>query len=229
MTYSLAARCARTGAFGVVTTTADIAVGARVPFAAAGVGAVVTQHRTDPRLGPLGLRMLAEGGSADDVIGRLMGSTPHAGWRQVAVVDAAGRTAAFSGDRVTTIGCEEHGEGCVAIGNCLRDAGVGAAMTTAYAAAADEPLAERLLRALEAGLAAGGETSPARSAALLVVRDPDLALVDLRIDDDAEPIGALRRLWDGYRGWVGDFRLRALDPDRASGTADGGAGDGEPA
>jgi uncharacterized Ntn-hydrolase superfamily protein len=227
VTYSLVARCARTGAVGVATATADIAVGARVPHAAAGVGAVATQHRTDPRLGPLGLRLLADGCSAADVVAAIAAEAPHVAWRQLAVVDAAGRTAAFSGELVTTVGCEHHAPGCVAVGNCLRTAEVGPAMTAAFADAPGEPLAERLVRALEAGLAAGGETSPARSAALLVARDPDMALVDLRADDDAEPIVALRGLWDAYRGWVADFRLRALDPDAARGVADGGPGDGD--
>jgi uncharacterized Ntn-hydrolase superfamily protein len=198
-----------------------------VPHAAAGVGAVATQHRTDPRLGPTGLRLLAEGRDAADVVAAIAAEAPHAAWRQVAVVDAAGRTAAFSGGRVSTIGCEHHAADCVAIGNCLSTADVGPAMTAAFVDAPGEPLAERLVRALEAGLAAGGETSPARSAALLVARDPDMALVDLRSDDDPDPVAALRGLWDAYRGWVADFRLRALDPDHALGAADGGTGDGD--
>ena len=227
MTFALAGRCSRTGAFGAAAATCDLAVGARVPFAEAGVGAVLTQHRTDPRLGPAGLALLRGGADAAAAAAALRDSAPHAAWRQVAVVDAAGRTAAWSGAEVVTASCEEHGVDCVAIGNCLAGDGIGRAMTGAFESAPGEPLAERLVRALEAGAAAGGETSPTRSAAVLVVRDPGFALVDLRVDDDADPVGGVRRLWSAYRPWTADFRQRVLDPDRASGAAGDGAGDGD--
>lgn len=227
MTFALAGRCERTGAFGAVAATCDIAVGARVAFAEAAVGAVLTQHRTDPRLGPAGLSLLREGLGADAAVAALADSTPHAAWRQLAAIDRTGATAAFSGAEVVTTACEEHGPDCVAIGNCLADAAVGRAMTAAFAAAPGEPLAERLVRALEAGADAGGETSPTRSAVVLVARDPGFSLVDLRVDDSGDPIGDLRGLWTTYRGWTADFRQRALDPDAASGAAGAGSGDGD--
>jgi uncharacterized Ntn-hydrolase superfamily protein len=217
MTYALAARCASTGAFGACAATADLAVGARVGHVEAGVGAILTQHRTDPRLGPRGLELLRSGCDARETIAALVASTPVARWRQLAVVDGSGGSAAFSGAEVVTTGAEEHGEGCVAIGNMLASPGVPAAMLEAFAADASAPLAERLVRALERGSAAGGETGETRSAVVLVALDPGMRLVDLRIDDDPEPIAALRRLWDGFRPWTNDLRLRALDPDRATG------------
>lgn len=226
MTFSLAGRCARTGAFGVVAATCDIAVGSRVSYVAAGIGAVITQHRTDPRLGPLGIEALGRSASAEEVVAELVAGTPHAGWRQLAVIDRAGRTAAFSGDRVTTVAAEVHGQDCVAVGNCLADPGVGAAMVAAFVATAADPLGERLMQALEAGLAAGGETSPTLSAVMLVAVDPGMSLIDLRVDYDPAPVVQLRTLWEEYRGWVRDFRLRALDPDRAAGRADATDGEG---
>ena len=138
-------------------------------------------------------------------------------WRQLAAVDAAGGTAAFSGAEVVTTGAEEHAPGSVGIGNMLASSGVVSAMLTAFGADASMPLAERLVRALEAAIAAGGETGETRSAVVLVALDPGMRLVDLRIDDDPEPVAALRRLWDTYRPWAADMRLRALDPDRARG------------
>ena len=216
MTYALAGRCPHTGALGACVATADIAVGARVPFAEANVGVVLTQHRTDPRLGPRGLELLRSGRSADDTVAALVESTELSRWRQLAIVDRTGATASFSGAEVTTTHAESHGDACVAIGNVLTSPGVCEAMVAAFAGSADAALSERLVLALEGGRDAGGEQAPARSSALLVVLDPAMALVDLRADDDPEPVEALRRLWTTYEPWVEEFRLRALDPDRAS-------------
>jgi uncharacterized Ntn-hydrolase superfamily protein len=220
MTFSLAARCERTGAFGACAATADLAVGARVGHVEAGVGAVLTQHRTDPRLGPRGLDLLQSGFDATQTIAALVASTPVARWRQLAVVDASGASAAFTGEEVVTTSDERHGSGCVAIGNMLASPDVATAMIEAYGVDSAAPLAERLVRALEGGLAAGGETGETRSAVVLVALDPGMRLVDLRIDDDPAPIDALRRLWNAYRPWVDDLRLRALDPDSARGVPD---------
>ena len=100
MTFSLLGRCARTGQFGAAVTTSSIAVGTRVPFLAAGLGGVLTQHRTDPRLGPRGLGLLRSGCSAAETVAALVTSTPDHRWRQIAVMDAQGRTAHFDGERV---------------------------------------------------------------------------------------------------------------------------------
>lgn len=213
MTFSLLGRCARTGHLGAAATTADIAVGARVPHAGCGVGAVLTQHRTDPRLGPRGLELLASGCDALETVAALASSTASADWRQLAAIDAAGRTAAFSGTRVEQPFCEEHGHDCIALGNVLASEGIGTAMVAAFQDAPGEPLAERLVSALEAGLAAGGERSPVRSAAVLVAGDQPFALVDLRVDDAGEPVTALRALWEAYRPRMDEFVDRALDPD----------------
>src|SRR5947209_7290212 len=164
MTFSLAARCPRTGMLGVAVTTSSIAVGSRCAFARAGVGGILTQHRTDPRLGPLGLELLAQGKTAQQALDALVASTPHHGWRQLAIVDAAGRTAHFSGHKIASIHSGAEGEGVVATGNLLRDTGVPAAMVRDFARAPGRPLAERLVAALAAGLAAGGEMQPVTSA-----------------------------------------------------------------
>src|SRR5262245_14440686 len=120
MTFSLAARCPRTGMFGAAVTTSSIAVGSRCAFARPRVGAVLTQHRTDPRLGPLGLELLAIGkASAQATIDALVASTPHHGWRQLAVVDAGGGTAHFSGKLIYSRHAGASGDGVVAIGNLL--------------------------------------------------------------------------------------------------------------
>lgn len=219
MTFSLLGRCARTGQFGAAVSTSNLAVGSRVPFCAPGIGGVLTQHRTDPRLGPRGLALLRSGCTAQETLDALVASTPHHAWRQLAAIDAAGRTAHFHGARVKAAFGAAHGKDCVAIGNILANDGVPGAMAAAFEADAEAPLAERLLRALEAGEAAGGEHGPVLSAALLVVGQEVFPLVDLRIDGQANPIQALRALWRDYAPWVEEFVVRAVEPDRARGSS----------
>ncbi|MCC7275361.1 MAG: DUF1028 domain-containing protein [Alphaproteobacteria bacterium] len=219
MTFSLIGRCARTGQFGAAVSTSNIAVGSRVPFCAPQVGAVLTQHRTDPRLGPRGIELLRSGCSARETIEALVASTPHSGWRQLAVIDRAGRTAFHHGALVKPELAGAEARDCVAIGNILASDEVPAAMAAAFAADPEPPLAERLLRGLEAGLAAGGEHGEVMSAALLVVEREVFPLVDLRIDSQIRPIAALRALWTEYLPWLDEFVIRAVDPDRGKGVA----------
>lgn len=213
MTFSIVGRCPTTGQFGAVTATSNIAVGARVVHCAAGTGGVLTQHRTDPRLGPRGLDLLRSGCTARETVDALVASTPHAQWRQIAVLDAAGRSAAFSGARTWPEMSEAAGENACAIGNILANARVPAAMLWRFQGQPAAPLAERLMCALEEGLAAGGETTPVRSAHLLVVDTQSFPLVDLRVDWHDQPIAELRALWSRYALEMGAFVLRALDPD----------------
>lgn len=213
MTFSIIGRCPSTGQFGAVTATSNIAVGARVAHCAAGTGAIVTQHRTDPRLGPRGLGLLRSGCSAQETVDALVASTPHAQWRQIAVVDRAGRAASFLGAHCRPVVAEAAAENACAIGNILANVQVPMAMLQRFQAAPAAPLAERLVLALEAGLAAGGEHGALRSAHLLVVDTESFPLVDLRVDWHDKPISELRALWNRYAPEVGAYVLRALDPD----------------
>lgn len=215
MTFSLLGRCARTGRIGAAVATSSIAVGSRVPFVAPGIGGVLTQHRTDPRLGPRGVALLRSGCTAAETVAALAASTPQRDWRQIAALDASGDSAHFHGARVKPELGAAPGRDCVSIGNILADAGVPAAMTAGFEAASGEELAERLLRALEAGEAAGGEHGDVRSAALLVVGVESFPLVDLRADWAPLAVSALRVLWEEYRPKVDEFVVRALDPDSA--------------
>ncbi|MDX6742305.1 DUF1028 domain-containing protein [Actinocorallia sp. A-T 12471] len=220
MTYSIIARCGRTGLLGVATATSDMAVGARVPWVRSGTGAVVTQHRTDPRLGPRMLDILDAGATAEDAVRATVGSTPDADWRQLAAIGARGPAAAYTGARIdasaaTTVLADDH----AVVGNILAAPGVGPAVSAAFRADPSAELAERLVSALEAGLEAGGETDPLRSAALLVHGAQRFPLVDLRVDDHAEPLTELRRLWELYAPSAGEYVRRALHPDDATGRA----------
>lgn len=198
---------------GAVITTSSPAVGSRCMFARAGLGVMLTQHRTDPRLGPLGLELLAAGCSPASTVAALVASTPHAGWRQLAALDAAGTAAHFSGGLIRSKHAGITSADCVAVGNILRSADVPAAMAAAFSAASALGLPERLLAALEAGDAAGGEERPLRSAALLVVHRHSFPYMDLRVDAAAAPIAALRALCEEYAPDADEYVARALDPD----------------
>ena len=220
MTFSLLGRCPRTGQLGVAVTTSDLAVGARVPHAAAGLAVAVTQHRTDPRLGPRALDCVRSGSTPVEAIEAVAASTPHRDWRQVALLDAAGAWAAHAGARVTPIVAAHAGADCLAVGNMLVSHDVAPAMVRGYTADASRPLAARLVTGLRAGERAGGETGALRSAAVLVVEREAFPLVDLRIDAHDDPLAALEELWLQYEPWAADFVRRALDPDRATGRPD---------
>ena len=216
MTFSIAGRCAASGAFGVAITTSSIAVGARCPHARAGVGAVATQNVTDPTLGPLLLDHMAEGLSARQAIDAVVQGRPHIEYRQLTAVDARGTSASWSGRHILGTHAVSEAVDCVAAGNLLKNADLARTMTGAFAAHAGQHLAERLLRALEAGLASGGEEGPVHSAALLVYHGQAFPLVSLRVDwDDANPITALRRLWQDYRPQMAAYLQRAIDPTQA--------------
>ncbi len=215
MTFSLIGRCPRTGQLGAVAVSATIAIGARATHCAAGVGAVITQHRTDPRLGPRGLELLRAGRSAQETIDALVAGTPHIRWRQLAALDAAGTAACYSGARTRPEMSEVAAQDACAVGNNLVNARATPAMLLAFLADPTAPLAERLVRAAEAGLAAGGEHAPVHSAHLLVTEQHSFPLIDLRVDWHEQPVSELRALWTRYAPQVNDFVLRAIDPDNA--------------
>ncbi len=216
MTFSLVGRCARTGMVGAAVTTSALAVGSRCPWAEAGIGAALTQNRTDPRLGPMLLDMLRRGFTARQALDGVVAATPHRGWRQLAVIDMQGRTAAFTGELVRGELGESHGTDCVAIANIVRSAEVPRAMTRAFEADPALPLAKRLVDALLAGEAAGGEFQPVVSAALLVAHRESFPHADLRVDRHATPIAELARLWQAYEPEADPYVVRAVDPDNAT-------------
>jgi uncharacterized Ntn-hydrolase superfamily protein len=219
VTFSIIARCARSGEFGCALATSSMAVGARCHFVAPGIGAVLSQARSDPTLGALGLARLAAGRSAAETLADMIAETPHAAWRQLAVLDAAGRVADFTGDKVMAPKGSAVGEGAVALGNAVANDRVVGAILAGFAARPGAPLADRLLMALESGLDAGGELAPLRSAALRVAR-PGVPFtpIDLRVDLSSAPIAELRRYWDLWAPMEAGYVARALAPDTAPAT-----------
>jgi uncharacterized Ntn-hydrolase superfamily protein len=217
MTFSIAGRCARTGMLGAAVTTSSIAVGSRCTFAAAGVGAALTQHATDPRLGPLMLDQLRRGHTVQEAIDTAVGGTPRSDWRQLAVINRNGQTAGFSGASVKLERAEAHGRDCVALANIVRSERIPAAMVKAFEASPEAPLASRLIAALDAGEAAGSEFKPLVSAGLLIAYREVFPYVDLRVDSDADPIRTLQRLWHEYEPMADLFVARAVHPDSVIG------------
>ncbi|UYN96784.1 MAG: DUF1028 domain-containing protein [Enhydrobacter sp.] len=215
MTFSIAGRCARTGMLGAVVTTSSMAVGSRCAWAEAKVGVVLTQHRTDPRLGPKLLEHLRRGRSPEAAIGEIERDDPHIGWRQLVVLDGEGKGAVFNGTRISTTQSSKVGRDCAAAGNILRNGSVADAMVSSFEENEGQPLAERLMRAIEAGDAAGGELKQLKSAALLVMHRESFAYVDLRVDLSPRPLEELRFLWELYQPAADAYVVRAIDPDGA--------------
>jgi len=218
MTFSVVARCAETGQLGIAISSSSIAVGARCPWLRAGVGAVASQNITLPSLGPQVLDLLEQGMAPSEALATLV-AQDHSQYRQVTVIDSQGRTAHFSGAQTLGIHNAVSGEQCVAAGNMLANPGVIEAMVHAFEQASGH-LAERLLAAMQAGVAGGGEAGPVHSAALVVVDALPWPIVNLRVDwADEDPIGALDRLWQAYRPQLQDYIDRALNPQIAPGYA----------
>jgi uncharacterized Ntn-hydrolase superfamily protein len=211
MTFSIVALDQGTGALGVAITSSSIAVASRCAYVRAGAGAALSQNVTDPRLGPRALDLMAAGLSAVDALVRVAREAEHITWRQLGAVDRDGGTAHYTGAKALGTHAAAVEKGCVALGNLLANRRVPAAMIEAFAGASGH-LAERLLTALEAGLAAGGEDSPIRSAGLLVADRQPWPVVDLRVDWSEQPLAALRALWTAYAPQLDAYVTRALDP-----------------
>jgi uncharacterized Ntn-hydrolase superfamily protein len=205
-TYSIVARDPDTLELGVAVQSHWFSVGSVVPFAQAGVGAVAVQSVPDPETGPAVLAALGAGETARDGLRRAVAGT-DSGMRQVGIVDAFGRTAAWTGTDCIRHAGDVAGPGFTVQANMMLAPGVPEAMAAGYEAAAGEPLAERLLAALDAAEAAGGDVRGRQSAALVVVpgepdAPPHARTVDLRVEDHAEPLRELRRLLVLYRAYA---------------------------
>jgi uncharacterized Ntn-hydrolase superfamily protein len=213
MTWSIVAREPGSGAFGVAVTSRFFAVGAICPWAMSGVGAIATQALINPLYGSRGLAMLREGASAAEVVRRLVDADAGAGSRQLHVVDAAGRSAVHTGRDTKAWSGHRLGDGYSVAGNMLQRESVVTATCDAFAAS-DAPFPVRLLDALDAGQAEGGDRRGKQSAALIVFSTEDYPQLSLRVDDHADPLSELRRL---YRVSEGRFAAsRPFMPTRAN-------------
>jgi uncharacterized Ntn-hydrolase superfamily protein len=196
VTYSIVARDPATGELGVAVQSHWFSVGSVVPWAEPGVGAVATQSMADPSYGPNALDLLRGGAAAAEALDELVGRDGGQAMRQVTVVDSHGQVAVHTGRRCIQFAAHETGRGFGCAANMMRRDGVPQAMARAYSTAAGD-LADRLLAALDAAEAAGGDVRGRQSAAMLVVRARDEQWnrsLDLRVEDSDSPLAELRRL-----------------------------------
>lgn len=194
MTFSIVAQDPDTGEFGIAVASRFFAAGGLVPHMAGGVGAIATQAFINPLYGTEGLALLRDGTSSQDVIETVVMRDAGRQSRQVHLIDAHGRTAAFTGEQCVDWCGHLEAEKISVAGNMLAGPQVLDAMLEAYRSAASLPFEERLITAMDAGDAAGGDKRGRQSAGLKIVRGEDYAWLDLRVDDHAAPLSELRRL-----------------------------------
>lgn len=211
MTFSIAARCEQTGAFGVAISSSSPCVASRCAYTRAKVGAALSQNITDPRLGPQMLDLLANGRSTAEALAGTVASTEHSTWRQLILIGSVGAPAIHTGGEALGICAQSLGEHCAAAGNLLANDTVPAAMVKAFEQAQGS-LADRLLQSLEAAVATGGEAGPVHSMGLQVSSEVSWPVVDLRVDWSDDPLADMRRLWAEYKPQQDAYVTRALNP-----------------
>lgn len=212
MTFSVVARCADTGMFGVAITSSSPAVAARCSFARAGTGAVTSQNITDPSLGPKMLDAMGVGLSATEAVNQVVAKAEYSEYRQLLAVDKSGESASHSGEQSLGVWSQAQSTNVACGGNLLDDERVPEAMVDAFIASKGH-LGARLIHTLKAGLAAGGEAGPIHSAGLKIVHTVSWPVADLRVDwCDECPIEVLDKLWLLYQPQLDDYVQRALNP-----------------
>ena len=215
MTFSLVARCADTGMFGLAISSSSPAVAARCSFARAGVGAVASQNVTDPTLGPLTLDLMQQGMTAAQAIDEVTRRGAFIEYRQVLAVDRTGQTAIHSGPNSLGIWTQAKADNVASGGNMLANDGVPQAIVDGFLASTGH-LGDRLIAAMRAGLAAGGEAGPVHSAGIKLVDKVSWPVADLRCDWTEDcPIEAVATAWDIYKPQLDAYVQRALDPREA--------------
>ena len=223
MTWSIIARDAITGEFGIAVATRFFAVGALVPHIAPGIGAVATQALVNPYYGIDGLKLLRAGRAPCDVLENLIAADAGHDSRQVHVMDAGGRIAAYTGSACVDWCGHIKGDGFSVAGNMLAGGRVLDDTAKAFVANKNLPFAQRLIVAMHAGEAAGGDKRGKQSAALLIHGNEDWPALDLRVDDHADPLAELERLeqisrerWVHFRQYLPSRSNPAGITDRAT-------------
>jgi len=204
MTWSIVARD-DSGAFGVAVASRFFAVGALCPYARSGVGALATQALVNPGFGPACLELLVQGRDAAGVVERLVAGDNGRDVREVHVIVASGVPAAYTGGQCVDWCGHVTDQRFSVAGNMLAGPRVVEDTADAFRRHAQLPLAERLLAAMDAGEAAGGDKRGKQAAALLIATTESYPALDLRVDDHAEPLAELRRLFDKSLEWFQPF------------------------
>ncbi len=215
MTFSLVARCPDTGMFGIAVSSSSPAVAARCAYTRAGVGAVASQNVTDPTLGPFALDLMQGGMSAAEAVAGVRDQGKFIEYRQVLAIDANGGTAIHSGPNSLGVWTDAAGKDVIAAGNMLANEDVPQAIVDGFEAATGH-LGDRLIAAMRAGLAAGGEAGPVHSAGMQICDKVPWPAADLRCDWTEDcPIEAIATAWEIYKPQLDAYIQRALDPRRA--------------
>lgn len=215
MTFSIAGRCARTGQFGVAVSSSSPAVAARCAWARAGVGIACTQNITDPSLGPRLLDAMEAGQTATDALRLVTADASFIEYRQLTALDRSGASAGRNGKHVLGTHHIASAQDVIAAGNLLANRSVPDRMVTAFQDRVADDLGDRMLYAMQAALAAGGEEGPVHSVGMLIVDKVSWPTTDLRVDWSDDPIGDLARLWDLWKPQAPAYLQRALDPREA--------------
>ena len=215
MTFSVVARCADTGMFGVAISSSSPAVAARCSYTRAGVGAVASQNVTDPTLGPFALDLMAGGMSATEAIAGVRDQGKFIEYRQVLAVDKSGETAIHSGPNSLGIWTSAKARNVASGGNLLANDQIPQAMVDGFLAAQGH-IGDRLIAALRAALEAGGEAGPVHSAGMQIADKLTWPVADLRCDWTEQcPIEAVATAWDVYKPQLDAYVQRAIDPREA--------------
>lgn len=214
MTFSVAARCDKTGMFGLSVSSSSPAVAARCAFARAGVGSASSQNITDPALGSRCLDLMQSGASAQEAIDTIVSGTNFIEYRQLTAVDKNGMAASYLGVQSLGVYSQASDKDIVCAGNLLDNESVPQRMVESFNKTKGQALGNRLLTVMQAALDAGGEAGPVHSAGLLLVDTLSWPVADLRVDwhDNAEPIQQLKHIWDIYSPQLNDYVIRAGDP-----------------
>jgi uncharacterized Ntn-hydrolase superfamily protein len=211
-TFTIMARCEKTGMLGISMATSSPCVGARCPFIQPGAGALSVQAVANPRLGILGMNLLKLGHSALGVLKELQASDPFIEWRQIGVIDADGRIAVTTGSKNLTWAGHLTGKNYIAMGNTLSGEQVVRAMAESFKKSDGKDFEERLLLSVEAGRDAGGQLEGQTSALILSYDRQPYPRLDLRVDVHTEPVGELRRIFDWFRPLIPYYEMRSVDP-----------------
>ncbi len=215
MTFSLVARCAKTGMFGIAISSSSPAVAARCSFARAKVGAVASQNVTDPTLGPLTLDLMQKGLSAEQAIQQIQSIGKFIEYRQVLAIDETGSTSIHSGPNSLGIWTQAEGKDVAAGGNLLSNESIPQSIVDAYISS-DGHIGDRLIAAMRSGLTAGGEAGPVHSAGMKIVDKMTWPIADLRCDWTTNcPIEEVATAWDVYKPQLDAYVQRAIDPREA--------------
>ena len=215
MTFSIIARCKKTGQIGGAVSSSSPAVASRCLHGRAGVGMVMSQNITDPILGKKILDALEQGDTPQEAVQRVVDKEDFIQYRQLVAMNNKDKGAVFSGEHTLGVHANFIGEDVVSAGNLLDNTSVPQSIAEAFDKA-DGSLAERILTAMKAGLAAGGEAGPVHSVGLMVMdKNIEWPIVDLRLDWSDNPIDDLETAWQVYEPQMNDYITRAVDPTTA--------------